>query len=110
MAKLGGGVVSVVVPLESVDTDKFRRQYGFRPDCLEAGRFYWRGTVSMQSTHVDFSESTHVGSEGVLTGYEYEYLVFTPVFSPETSEGVREVLRKHVMDDSYQSMLLKEHR
>jgi len=108
LASLGGGTVSAVVPSDSVDTVGFRRRLGFRTDCLEAGRFFWKGNVAFNKVDVDFSASTRVGAEGDLTGYSYEYLVFEPVFAEGTPDYLISVVIKHVMDDNYQAALLKE--
>ena len=108
LASLGGGTVSAVVHSDSVDTVGFRRRLGFRTDCLEAGRFFWKGNVAFNKVDVDFSASTRVGAEGDLTGYSYEYLVFEPVFAEGTPDYLSSVVIKHVMDDNYQAALLKE--
>ena len=109
LAKLGGGVISVITS-STEDTDSFRRGNGFRTDCLEAGRFYWKGSISFSEWAVGFNASAHTGAESNgIVGFEYQYLVFNPVFDDQTPDYIRAVIVKHVMGDDYQSMLLKEH-
>lgn len=70
----GNGFRAVVVPSIMDDTRDMRDQLGFRPNCLEAGRFFWKGDITFQSVEITLDQTQHkdvVG--GTLAGFERNY-------------------------------------
>jgi len=93
IARFGGGFTAVAVNTDSPDVYSF----GFKSD------------AEVYQIEVSFYVEKKLGAVGDITGYSYEYNVFTPVFEvPSTREEVGLAVRQFCNDDSFQSALNKE--
>lgn len=86
LARFGGGYFSTVIE------DKNVAKYGDK----------------VKSFEISFDVVKVKGSEGSLTGYEYEYNVFHPDLSDIKDAMIVKAIMVYVMDDMYQSALNKE--
>lgn len=91
--RLGGGYFSVVV--DATDPEAIRSKYGLMPG------------AKIQSFDISFEVTSKKGSEGVLTGYEYEYNVFQPDLGEIKDSMIAKAIMTYVMDDNFQSALNK---
>ena len=91
--RLGGGYFSIVV--NAIDPEAIRGKYGLMPG------------AKIQSFDIPFDVVSKKGSEGVLTGYEYQYNVFQPDLSEVKDAMIAKAIMTYVMGDNYQSTLNK---
>ena len=94
LARFGGGFVALAVSSETPDVYNF----GFKSDAV----------VSQVEVTFDIVQQT--GSEGSITGYDYKYNVFVPVFDSSTSDDVAKAVEKFVMDEDFQCSLNIEYQ
>jgi hypothetical protein len=93
IARFGGGFTAVAVNTDNPDVYNF----GFKSD------------AEVYQVEVSFDVEKKLGAVGDITGYSYEYNVFTPVFEvPSTRDEVATAIRQFCIDDSFQSALNKE--
>ena len=92
IARFGGGFTAVAVNTETPDV----YAYGFKSD------------AEVYQVEVSFDVEKKLGAVGDITGYTYEYNVFTPVFEvPSSREEVGKAIRHFCNDlpSDFQSSL-----
>ena len=90
IARFGGGFTATAVNTETPDV----YAYGFKSD------------AEVYQVEVSFLRQKKPGAVGDITGYTYEYNVFTPVFEvPSSREEVANAIRHFCIDDDFQSSL-----